>query len=372
MALWAQLSSVVELASGVALAGVGTGIAVYVARTSAPARQLELLREALRLGLAVAFPVALGIALAGLFAFERLFDEKLSRSLLLLGAAAGWLSVIPGTVNAYWLGQQRRARMLALAVVSALLMLAAAAFAPRAQVLAALLVAQALPALVVLAVLRGRAVPGRFRARAHPLRRYLLPGLAIGLLSPASTLLARWTIGEGLSWHDAGVIQALWRISDWVCAPAAGVLSVYFLPRFAAARASGQLAREMRRAALVVLVPSAALLAALYLARGPLLALLYGPQFAPSAPTVALLYAGGLARIAAWIPLFALYAARRTGAIALGEWLSLPLFAALLLGAGAHLSLELAAAAWLGAYAAYLAFNLSALRPSLRPRPLPR
>jgi hypothetical protein len=67
-------------------------------------------------------------------------------------------------------------------------------------------------------------------------------------------------------------------------------------------------------------------------------------------------------RIVAWLPLFALYALRRTRAIAVGELLSLPLFAVLVAAAGDRLSLELAAGFWLAAYIAYGAFNLWAAR----------
>jgi len=36
VALWAQLSSVIEMIAGVALAGVGAGLSVLVAQTSRP------------------------------------------------------------------------------------------------------------------------------------------------------------------------------------------------------------------------------------------------------------------------------------------------------------------------------------------------
>jgi hypothetical protein len=67
-------------------------------------------------------------------------------------------------------------------------------------------------------------------------------------------------------------------------------------------------------------------------------------------------------RIVAWLPLFALYALRRTRAIAVGELLSLPLFAALVVSAGSNLTLELAGGFWLAAYVAYGAFNFWAAR----------
>jgi len=291
VALWAQLASVVELVAGVALAGVGTGLAVYVARTQRPERQRDLLREALRMGLAVALPIGALAALGGMFA------PRLDAPLIAIAALAGWLAVIPGLVNSYWLGQQRRGRMLFLALGSAAIALLAAVASPASHVLWLLAGSQAAPALIVLFVRRSEAPP-RFRSRSHPLRRYLLPGLAIGILSPASLLASRAIVGEALSWHEAGVLQALWRIADWVCSFAAGILSVHFLPRFAALRGSPQLREEMRRAALWTLAPAAVIFLGLFLAHRPLLALLYESDFAAGDGAVALLFAGSVVRIA--------------------------------------------------------------------------
>jgi hypothetical protein len=74
--------------------------------------------------------------------------------------------------------------------------------------------------------------------------------------------------------------------------------------------------------------------------------------------TVALFFAGTLARIASWLPLYALYAMRRTGPLVVGEFLSMPLFATLLAAYPWPLALEAAGALWLAAYVGYGVFNL--------------
>jgi PST family polysaccharide transporter len=362
VALWAQLGSVIELVAGVALAGVGTGLAVYVARAQRPERQADLLREALRIGLEIAAPVALLVALGGGTFADALFGEKLRPALIAIGAAAGWLAVIPGLVNGLWLGQQRRGLMLALALGSAALTLAVSLLAPGNLLLPALAVAQAAPAFVVFFVSKIQTGKPRFRSRSHPLLRYVLPGLSIGILAPGSMLVARGIVGEALSWHEAGVLQALWRVADWVCSFAAGILSVYFLPRFAAARASPRLMEEMRRAVVMVLLPAIAVFALLFLAHRPILAALYGPGFGATDGAAALLFTGSAVRIASWIPLFALYAMRRTPAITLGELLSLPLFAVLLMIFKNDLSLETVGVLWTVSYLAYCAFNFWAVK----------
>ncbi|HEX6156258.1 MAG TPA: hypothetical protein VFZ54_09565, partial [Burkholderiales bacterium] len=269
-------------------------------------------------------------------------------------------AVIHGVVNNFWLGQQRRDRMLALAALLAVLTVSAAALAPGLLLMEMLVLSQAVPALVLLLV--PHRAQAAARAEDHTLQRYLLPGIVVGILSPASMLVARGLIGEALSWHDSGVAQALWRISDWVCGLAAGVLTVLYLPRMAAAYPKPGMGRVVREAALVVLLPSAALFALLFALHRPLLAALYDPSFQASPLALALLFAGSLVRIGSWIALFALYAALRTRAIAFGELFSLPLFAALAFAAGDALTLEYVGLFWLLAFVAYGAFNCWALR----------
>ncbi|HEV3010721.1 MAG TPA: hypothetical protein VGX52_16965, partial [Burkholderiales bacterium] len=244
--------------------------------------------------------------------------------------------------------------------VSAALALAAAAFAPPALVLELIILAQAAPAAVLLFVPHRADAPQR--ADDHALQRYVLPGVVIGILSPVSMIVVRSLVADALSWHESGVLQALWRLSDWICGFAAGVLSVLYLPRLAAAYPQAGLAPVLRESARNVLAPSALLFVLLFAFYSPVLELLYDPSFKASPLVVGLLFAGSLARIAAWIPLFGLYAASRTRAIAVGELLSLPLFAALAFAAGDRLTLEVVGALWLATYLAYGAFNLWALR----------
>jgi O-antigen/teichoic acid export membrane protein len=354
VALWAQLFSVIEIVSGVALSGVAAGLSVLVAQTAPPERQALLLWRALRLGLIVGLPVALAVVAAGSF-----FPEVLPRWILALAALCGWLAIVHGTVNSYWLGQQRRDLMLALAAGSAALGVVAVLAAPRTLTLEILAVSSALPAVVLLFVARPGGTPPREHDRA--LERYLVPGLAIGILSPVSMLAARGFVADAMSWQEAGVLQALWRISDWVGYLAAGVLSVLYLPRLAATWPGADFRRTLMAALRAVLLPSVVLFVVLFALHRPLLVLLYDASFEVSSGTVALIFAGSVARIAAWVPLFALYAMRRTRAITFGELLSLPLFAILVGAAGASLTLELAAVFWLVAYLVYGAFNAWAM-----------
>jgi O-antigen/teichoic acid export membrane protein len=137
---------------------------------------------------------------------------------------------------------------------------------------------------------------------------------------------------------------------------------VVYFAQMSAAHPRGELGAVTRAATRTVLAPAALLFVLLFALHRPLLVLLYDSSFEVSAGAAALFFAGGVLRIASWIPLYALYAMSRTRLIAVGELLSLPLFAALLAAWGDSLTLEGAGLAWLCSYAAYAAFNYWAMR----------
>lgn len=364
VAYWAQLGSVIELVVGVALAGVGTGIAVLVAQAQGPDRQRELLREALRLGLAVSAPTMLAVTAASLAFPAKLAGEGLPPRLVALAAIVGCAAVIPGMLNGYWLGRQRRGLMLALAAGSATVQLVAVVVAPREHILTWMAISQTAPALAAIFLVGSAGPRASSRTdRGHAqLQRYILPGFIIGVLTPLATVAVRGIVSKELSWHEVGLLQALWRVSDWVASVAAGVMAVHFLPRLAAAHDTSRFTAEVRRAALATIVPSAFALALLAALQRPIFELFYDEGFAMSDTAVRLFFAGTLARIASWLLLYTLYAMRRTQPLAVGEFLSMPLFAALLAAYPRPLTLESAGALWLAAYLGYGLFNLWAVR----------
>jgi PST family polysaccharide transporter len=360
VAHWAQLSAVIEIVSSVALAGIGSGLAVLVAQTSQPARQSRLLTESLKLGVALAVPAMLAVAALGI-AFPRLLaGEGVTRELFVAGTVAGCICVVPGMINSYWLGQQRRDLMLGFSLATSALAVTGAYAIPGEWLLHFLTAMAAVPAIMLALIPRGGGAPPEetvSQQDRHALLRYIPVGLSIGVLSPGSTLAARSIVGDAMSWESAGYLQALWRVSDWVAAIAGGFLSVYFLPRLSAAWPGPGFNAELRRSALATVLPSALALLLLGAAHREVFPLLYDEQFRLSDATVALFFGGTLVRIAAWVPMFALFAMRRTLAIAVGEFLSLPLFALLLALLAEGLTLERAGAMWIASYAAFGAFN---------------
>ena len=374
VALWAQLQSVVELIGGVTMAGVLQGLTVLIAQMNEARNERDLLRDALKLGLGTSLAVALIVMLVSPGLAVWLSQKKIGTELFLLAALAGCITVIPGTLNAYWLGKHMQQRMLGLALMTSTILLLVAVCAWLGISLRGLMRAQilmlAIIGIVIWLYLLKLSQPGethgKDKAYFRKLLRFVPVGLAIGIMSPVSMLLVRGQLSGSLSWSDVGFLQALWRSTDWVTSTAAGVLSLLFLPRFSATFGSERFRTEMVRAGKMVLVPAAGFLLLILLNQRRLLSALYDASFIVSDQTAALFMFGCWARIASWVFLFGLFAAHRTGLIIAGEVFSLPLFALLLWMFGEGMTLERAALLYLVSYLAYLAFNAVALNYSLR------
>lgn len=359
VAHWAQLQSVVELVAGVTLAGIGQGLTVYAARY--PDGHDGLLKEALAWGVGISGTMTLLFCTLLPWINPGLAREVVPGVALGMGAAwAGGLSVVPGLFIAYWQGRRWRGRMLLLTLASwlPLLLGVAGLFGPLdlQHLLGVQAATQALLA-IGLCLAHRRCLVAEEAWRPSRLHRYLLAGLSIGLLSPASLLWSRAQLAQSLSWNEVAQLQALWRASEWVTGLAASVLFLVFLPRLAVvgqgAALRGELARIWRR----VWLPVGLCLLLLWGMQGDFLRLLYDDRFVMPPAVSALFLLGDALRVAAWVPLLALFARERIRPVALGEWLSLPLFATLLTGVAGD-SLALAGICYVLTYAIYLGFNL--------------
>jgi hypothetical protein len=361
VAHWAQLGSLVDSVAGVALAGIGIGLTGRVAAV-APSRQRRLLGDAVRLGLLLSGACLL--LAAGLAAGGWLLPLPPPLAGLLLPAlGAGWLAVAPGMLIAWLLGCGQPGRATAVASLFLAGPLLALCLAAPGGELAALLGTQAALGLVLtLRLLGGEGSWREALGAGHGLRPFVVAGIAIGILSPAATAVARLQIASAASWELAGVVQALWRSSEWITAIASGLLNAHFLPRLAAARDRAGFGAELRAAARQVVLPALLALGLLWLLLPQALALLYREGLPAGRVDAITFFAGDALRMVSWIFLCGLFARGAGWAVTAGELLSLPLFAALLFLLPGPLSLAATGAAWMLAYAAYAAFNAWALR----------
>lgn len=377
IALWAQLQSVIELVSAVTLAGVLTGLTVMVAQVRQPSEEPILLRHALKLGLITSLSVAFLVVFSAPALSKWLTQGKIPAALFLIAAVIGCISILPATLNAYWLGKHQQQRMLRLALLTSLVLLMVAVSAWLKLSLRELILVQCFVLAIIGFVawwcylrklLQTDQGPKNDMGYGYKLVKFVPVGLAIGIMSPVSMLVIRGLLSKQLSWDEAGIMQALFRSTEWVTAAAAGVFSLIYLPRFSSTFGSSRFRLEMTRAGMVVLIPTACLLLLIYFYQHNFLTMLYDTRFVVSNSAAAWFMLGCWIRIASWLFLFGLFAAHRTRLIIIGEILSLPLFALLLWLFAEGMTLGRAALLYLASYLVYLAFNATALLFSV-PKP---
>ncbi len=359
VAYWAQLQTMFDLPAAVALAGVGQGLTVYAARRADPPERL--IRDALVWGLVVSCAISL-IALIAMPWLNAALGREIAPNARLgaLAIVAGCVSVAPGLFYCFWQGRAERGKMLALTIAgSAPLALCAAGLfgAPTLErLLWTQIVSQAGLALGLCFTRRDLlSVEGAWRQ--SKLVAFIPAGLSIGLLSPISILWSRAELAKHLSWDEAAQLQALWRTDDWITNIAGMVLGLVFFPRMAAAVAQGRFRSEFLLAMRMIALPVFVAAGLLWLAQGAIIPFLYHEKFLMPALASALFLFGDALRVASWVGLQGLFASEQVKAAALGEWLSLPLFA-FLLTMVAPQSLSAACACYAATYIVYFAFNL--------------
>ncbi|MDE2579774.1 MAG: hypothetical protein KGL46_13295 [Hyphomicrobiales bacterium] len=359
---WAQAVSFYDLPATVALQGVGQGLTVLAARERGSLS--HAIKEAALLGLGVA-----GVAALALLIIAPLLDGWTGlplapeRSVLAISALGGTISVIPGLAACYWTGRRARIWLLALSLAGwAPMALASAGLFGAPTVLLMQATQLAVVALLALLLVFARRDVARAPVdlRASALARYIPAGVSIGVLSPLSNIWARAELARNLSWADVSQWHTLGRTEEWVMGVAGGLIGLVVMPRMAEAAAHGDLRAEFSRAALRLWAPTTMALMLLWFALPVLTPVLYNNALTAPRAAAAAFFAGDALRVLSWIGLQGLFATAQVKAVAWGELLSLPLFAALLTIAAPH-SLAGAGLCYLAAYVVYAIFNASCL-----------
>jgi O-antigen/teichoic acid export membrane protein len=357
VAQWAQLLNLVDLPTAAVMAGVGQGVCVLAARRDAP--EDRVIGEGMVLGLLLSGAASLFLYFAMPFLGQATGREIWPGARLgALALADGVSGVVMGVLYFYWQGVGRRGAMLLLQIagVAPLLVAALGAFGDVdvEKLLWAQLCAQT--ALSIYFLVRRWRAAAAARLWASPLVAYIPAGLSIGLLSPLSMIWMRADMAKTLSWDDVARLQALWRVDDWITNIAGAILGLYFFPAMSRAHMEGGFRKSFLRALTLICLPTFGAAALLFALQPVIIPLFYRDAFLMPAAASALFLLGDSLRVTAWVGLQGLFASGQVKAIAIGEWLSLPMFAALITFIGPT-SLVGVCACYAFTYVVYSSFN---------------
>lgn len=130
---------------------------------------------------------------------------------------------------------------------------------------------------------------------------FTLMTIVSGFVSPFMQILVRDKIIINYSVNDAGLWQAVSKISDYYLGFITTVLIVYYLPRYAEIKSNEELKKEILKGYKVIL-PAVALLAfSIWLFRGLIVTILFTPKFAAMLPLFKFQLLGDFFKIGSWL-----------------------------------------------------------------------
>lgn len=360
---WAQILSLTELFIGPISAGVGIGLTALVSRTDCQIHRSDILQEAWR-GFRYAL-LASGLCLLtiGILYSWHFPDKKSLWPILGAATIAGIAGAYLSLLNAWWSGKEERHRILLYVSCNATAIALTAGLSSAEDILNNLIISQALIAIILLAFSIKNAPPKppieNKTALKNQIDQYLIAGMVIGLMSPLSLLVIRYLLDQYGPTGAAGLIQSVWRLSEWVATPAATILAVYFLPKFSqAAHDHSLFKQQIWQASRLLLTISALAYLILFLFQSSLQKFLYSEEFYVPPYLLGMFFIGDWLRIASWIILFSFYARSCIPYIVIGEFFSLPLIALILWLNSKNLTEINIAIIYLSTYIAYLIFNI--------------
>jgi len=360
-----QFQSLVAMLAALAGGAFANGITKLTAEHTADvARQQAVWRTAFTLALG-------GAALAA--ALLLLFGKALAAWLLADAALAGvmaWLAaaLLFIAINTLGLavlgGLQRVGAFVAASIVgnllSAGLAIALVVGGGLYGALVAFGVGQAVASLATLyfcrPVFTGRwaQLIGAIDARsARALGGFALMAATSAVVLPLSHIVLRDGLTRLIGAEAAGLWQAMWKLSETHLMLLTTTLSLHFLPAFAAIRDGDRLRDEVNRGYRFVLPLVAASALAIWLAREPLVRLLFTREFLPLTDALGWQLVGDMLKIASWVPAFTMISHARTKVFIASEVLFAMLMTAACLVGAWRLGLVGAAIGYALTYAIY-------------------
>lgn len=130
---------------------------------------------------------------------------------------------------------------------------------------------------------------------------YLLMALTSALTVPVSLVLVRNILVAHVGWEQAGLWQAVWKISEVYLAVITMALSTYYLPRLSSLSDSVEIKKEIYRTARVIVPIVVAIALCIYFLRDFAISLLFTESFRDARNLFAIQLCGDTVKIIGWL-----------------------------------------------------------------------
>ncbi|WP_295748105.1 O-antigen translocase [Undibacterium sp.] len=154
---------------------------------------------------------------------------------------------------------------------------------------------------------------------ARKLASYALMASVTAIAIPLSQVLIRNHLVFAFGWDNAGLWQAVTKLSDMYLMLITTTLTVYYLPRLSEIKDRDQLRQEISKVYRFILPITVVGAIAVYLLRNWLITFLFTPDFLPMLDLLAWQLAGDVIKIGSWVLGFVMLARAMTKAYILTE-----------------------------------------------------
>lgn len=360
-----QFQNLVTLANTLASGGLAVGITKYTAEHSQDALRLKGLWATSVLITAMWASVTVLVIVLGRDSLSvwALADHRLDHVLIWLASSlffAAFNGLMLAVLNGKQLIKPYIIANIAGNILNAALAVSLVALSGLEGALVSIAIGQGVSCLTTL-VLFCRRIPMShlFRLRladrrtAGLLSRYSLMFATSAIAVPLAQVQIRNHIGAELGWHDAGLWQALMRISDTHLMLLTMTLSVYFLPRFSELQNPEALRAEMRRGYRFILPTAFTTCCVLYVLRDVVVNTFLSADFLEVSRYLSLQLIGDFLKIGSWLYAITMLSHARTRQFIVTEIFFNVLYVVLATSLSSSNGLHGAAGAYAATYAVY-------------------
>lgn len=369
-----QFQSFTSMVVAFASAPVTNGVVKYTAEFGGQeGRQRDVWRTAASMGLIVSVLTSMLMVILQRPIAHWLFEDDGRSWLVVLLACALSFMVLNGLLISILNGLKQLRSMVAANIVgsvtSALTAIGLVSWQGVNGALAALAISQSLAFVFTLYIFRrsvratlrsmiGRLDPKLTRGLSH----FALMGLTSAITIPLAQMAMRNHLADSFGWSTAGLLHALWKISDTHLLLLTSTLSVYFLPRFAEIKDPNELSKELRRGLIFVTALVLLTSTTLFVGRHEIVLLLLSNQFLPILDAFGFQLLGDFLKVISLVPAYTMLSHGQTRIYVVTEIVFAILRVSLTIWLSDFMGLRGAALAYAVTYAIYGATMLLVFR----------
>lgn len=313
LALMGQFQNFISMMSGIASAGVSSGVVKYTAEHYEDEEiKRKIWSSALKISLVLIIPMAIAIIFLADFISLKLLNTTEYSSIFIVFAISIVFFVLNGLLTSILNGQKEIKKLTLLNIVGSLFgLFVTIVLVINYQLYGALIagiISQSIVFLVTLAFVLKSSwfklsmfLGSMDKEYRNKLLKFSLMFLTYATMTPLSHMVVRDYIGTNIGWDEAGYWQAIWRISETYLMLITTTLSIYYLPKLSSIQDKRELRAELLYGYKIIMPIVIFIALGIYIFKDYIIKILFTDAFSPMAELFLYQLIGDVIKIAGWL-----------------------------------------------------------------------